>query len=497
VITPRREGGRGGEVEHVFRHALVRDAAYAMLTPDDRALGHRLAAAWLEDAGEPDPVRLAEHHERGAAPERALAWWLRAAEHALGACDLAAVLGHVERAIACGAAGATLGELRLLAAEAHEWRGEFADAARCGREALRWLPAGDAGWLAAAGVIATASGVQGLGRELAAIADELDRALAAGDLSLYDPDALAVTCARLAEQLIIGGHAARADQVLARLPPAGAARRPGPASTGRVHAVRALRARYGGDVAGNLAEVEAAVDRFADAGDRRNLCVHRERLGYARLEIGDAAGAEALLADALDTALQLGLRNVAATARHNLGLALSRLGRHAEAIDVERAALAEFVASGNRRMSGAALEYLALIQLAAGDPVGAEASAREALQVASIAPALPLNQAESWAILGQVLLAQGRAFDALEVADHGVTMLERLGGIDDGEAIIRLTHAEALAAVGDRAAAARALERARARLLERAERIGDERLRASFLEHVPENRRTLELARSR
>ena len=38
-----------GEAEYAFRHALVREAAYAMLTDADRALGHRLAGAWLAD----------------------------------------------------------------------------------------------------------------------------------------------------------------------------------------------------------------------------------------------------------------------------------------------------------------------------------------------------------------------------------------------------------------------------------------------------------------
>ena len=477
---------RGADL--AFRHALVRDAAYAMLTPEDRVLGHRLAAAWLEGAGERDPVRLAEHHERGAAPERALAWWLRAAELALGASDLPAVLAHVARALACGAAGATLGELRRLAAEAHAWRGEFAEAQAAARDALRWLPAGDPRWLAAAGALAQAAGVQGARKELLALADEVEAALAL-DVGAYDADALALAGARLAEHLIIGGHTARADAILARV----AAARPGPAAAGHLHAAQALRARYAGDVAGNLAEIEAAIAGFAAAGDRRSLCVLRERLGYAHLEVGDAAGAEALLREAIDAARPLGLRNVAATAQHNLGLALARRGRFVEALEVERAALAAFTASGNRRMRGATLEYLALIHLDAGDPIAAERDARDALAVASEAPALPLNQAESWAILGRALLAQGRAHDALEVAEHGLAMLERLGGIDDGEAIIRLTHAEALAAIGDAPAAAAALARARARLLERADRIRDARLRASFLERVPENRRTLEL----
>ncbi len=493
VIVRRGAGRIRGEVEYAFRHALVRDAAYAMLTPDDRALGHRLAAAWLESSGDRDPVRLAEHHERGGAPEQALTWWLRAAEKALAACDLAAVLAHVDHALACGAAGPTLGTLRLVAAEAHEWRGEFALAARTAREAMRWLPTGDAMWFAAVGVCATALGVQGQAGELEALSNELDGVIR-DDLGVFDLNRVAVAGARLIEQLIITGHLVRADRLLGTLERAASARPRGPAVAARLHAAVALRARYAGDVAANLLAVDAAIAACHAAGDRRGLCVHQERLGYARLELGDAAGAEAALRYALAGALPLGLRNVVATARHNLGLALSRLGRHREALEVETEALAAFTASGNRRMRGAALEYLALIHLAAGDVVEAERAAREAVRVASVAPALPLNQAESWAILARALLAQALAEEALDVADRGLALLERLGGIDDGESIIRLTHAEALAAAGRQREAHEALARARQRVLERAARIGDPELRAGFLAGVPENRRTLELA---
>src|SRR5262249_19336604 len=86
----RREvvGARGaprfsGESEHVFRHGVVREAAYAMLTEADRALGHRLAGEWLERMGESEAHLLAEHFERGDDAVRAAGWYRRAAEQAL------------------------------------------------------------------------------------------------------------------------------------------------------------------------------------------------------------------------------------------------------------------------------------------------------------------------------------------------------------------------------------------------------------------------------
>src|SRR5262249_10565109 len=88
VIVARRDTRSLGEVESGFRHALVREAAYAMLTDRDRVLGHRLAGNWLEAIGEVEAVVLAEHFERGGEPARSVGWYRRAAEQALEGDDL-------------------------------------------------------------------------------------------------------------------------------------------------------------------------------------------------------------------------------------------------------------------------------------------------------------------------------------------------------------------------------------------------------------------------
>ncbi len=80
----------------------MRDAAYASFTDDDRVLGHRLAAEWLEKAGEADAFVLAEHFRQGAAPDRAVAYYLLAARRALEGNDVAAALDRAARGLACG-----------------------------------------------------------------------------------------------------------------------------------------------------------------------------------------------------------------------------------------------------------------------------------------------------------------------------------------------------------------------------------------------------------
>ncbi len=98
-----------GEEEYAFRHALLREGAYTMLTAEDRVLGHRLAGQWLEDHGEHDALVLAEHFEKGGDGERAGRHYLRAATQVHTASDTAAALVYARRGLACGVSG----ELRL------------------------------------------------------------------------------------------------------------------------------------------------------------------------------------------------------------------------------------------------------------------------------------------------------------------------------------------------------------------------------------------------
>ncbi|MGK3993089.1 protein kinase domain-containing protein [Sorangium sp. So ce1024] len=65
LIARRGASRYPGHEELTFRHSLVRDAAYGMLTDGDRKAGHQAAAAWLRSVGERDERVLAEHSERG------------------------------------------------------------------------------------------------------------------------------------------------------------------------------------------------------------------------------------------------------------------------------------------------------------------------------------------------------------------------------------------------------------------------------------------------
>ncbi|XYH95857.1 protein kinase domain-containing protein [Sorangium sp. So ce1128] len=491
VIHRRGPGRLRGEVEYRFRHALVREAAYGMLTESDRRLGHALAGAWLEGAGEPDAMTLAEHFERGVVPARAAAAYLGAAQHALEGNDLGAAIARAERGLACAPEAAVVGALRLVQAEAHVWRGDLALAEERGTEAARHLASSSAPWFAAiAQVVAAASKLGGFDR----VERWMSEAIAAPALEGAESARSTCLCAGAAT-LAFAGRPAVVDALIAAVERALCDGAPTGAGAGAevvagLHQARAFRAMSGGDPGACVTGLEAALSAFEQVGDRRNACITRANLGYSYGELGDFGGAEAALRSVLEAADRMGLHEAAAAAQASLGQVLAYRGRLAEARAVEEAALASSQRLGDPRAEVVSRSYLAKIALLAGDFGAAEREARlaEALESAS-----PFRVAAT-AIRARALIGLGRAREALAAAGEALAALESLGGLEEGESMIRLVHAEAFSAVGDAKRAAAAIAAARDKLLDRAASVRDPEWRRRFLSHVPDNARTLELA---
>jgi tetratricopeptide (TPR) repeat protein len=488
LCTRRGEGRFPREIEYVFRHATVREAAYAMLTDADKRLGHLLAGAWLERAGEPLPVELAEHFERGGEPMRAVSWYRRAAEQALGGNDLDGAIQRAERGARAGAQGEELGELRLIQAEAHRWRGENAEAERRGSEAIGLLPRGTSSWCAACGVTAVTAGRLGDVERLVAVAGELMAIAAEGIVTGQS----VIESARAAIHAAYHGRRDLADAIFAPL--AGAAEALAardPAVHGHLLHAKATLALIAGDPGGCLDGLTAAAASFNAVGDLRNACGALGNVGYAFAKVGAYAESERCLREARAAADRLGLGYVIASARHNLGAALAHLGRLDEARVEEQAAAEAFDAQGDRRLAAASRIYLAHILEQSGDLAGARREAELALEIAASIPGV---RAYALGTLAQAALASGDAAKARAAAEEAMSIVSALGGLEEGEALVRLAHAEVLLACGDEAAARAALGAARERLLARAAKIQDPARRASLLANVPEHARILELA---
>jgi tetratricopeptide (TPR) repeat protein len=487
LIERRGEGRFPGEQEYVFRHALLREAAYAMLTADDRALGHTLAGRWLESAGEQEAMTLAEHFDKGGERRAAVRWYERAAEQALDANDLDAANARAERGVASSGDtdGQTRGRLRALQAEARLWAGDYAGAERASEEAMTLLPRGSSLWHDAAAWAVSAMGPLGRKDRLVAIATEL---LALGREHL-DRSAV-VALARATSQTVNMGEYALADQLIDLLgSPEVAQLRTEPSIAGLIDHACAWRAMAAGDPSASLTLGNAAVASFEHADNVRDASYERIGVAFAYMDLGAWDEAEQILVEVVANAERLALTRVHAVGRHNLGLVLGHLGRP-EAADVERAAIDALASQGDLRLLGYSHMYLAHILALQGDFAGAEREAHVALgTVRHVPPAA----CQTLGLLAHVLLAQGRASDALDHATHAVELLAELGTIEEGEAFVRLNHARAVLAVkGEDAARERLLE-ARRRLLSRAERIADPKWRESFLTRRPENALTLSL----
>jgi tetratricopeptide (TPR) repeat protein len=488
LISRRGEGRFPREAEYVFRHATVREAAYAMLTDGDRRLGHLLAGDWLERAGEPRAVELAEHFERGGEPKRAVGWYRRAAEQALGGNDLAGALDRAEGAVRAGAEGEALGELRVIQAEAHRWRGENAEAERRGAEAMTVLPRGGASWCAAAGVTAVAAGRLGKIDRLVAVAAALEALAMEGTVT--GPSV--IESSRVATHLAYHGKPELADALFAPIAaPAAALSANDPAVRGHLMHAQATMALIAGDPGGCLDGLCVAAASFEAIGDMRNACGALGNVGYAFCKVGAYAEAVRCLTEANHAAERLGLGYIAATTQQNLGPALAQLGRLDEARAIEEQAARAFHAQGDVRLEAASYIYLAHFQEQGGDLAAARAAAETAL---TIAASIPGVRAYALGTLARVMLAEGRPEEARPLAEEAMALVASLGGLEEGEPMVRLGHAEALLACGDEAAAREALAIARDRLLALAAKISDPARRASLLANVPEHARTLALA---
>ncbi len=163
-----------------------------------------------------------------------------------------------------------------------------------------------------------------------------------------------------------------------------------------------------------------------------------------------------------------------------------------EAIVEESLALEEFREAGNGRLTGGSRIYLSIILQHAGDLARAESEAQKAIADLDLyRPSLPYARAQ----LANVLLARKRFEEALAHAENAMSAL-RTEPVDDGESLVRVTFAEALRATGYEDESLVVIREAHERLIARAALIGDERTRARFLNDVPENARTLALAKS-
>jgi eukaryotic-like serine/threonine-protein kinase len=491
LLARRKDSRFPDQEEYAFRHALLREGAYAMLTDEDRALGHQLAAEWLEMHGEPDALLLAEHFEKGGEGERAGRYYLRAAEQAHAAGDSPVAISYARRGLAC----AISGELRIALlgtlCEMNFWQNTIATALPFATELVQVAGRGCGPWVRGSLIVLTCSMEAGRIDEFMAILHDLLETEPSPDAAIT----LTLSIAAGVHLLDVLARIQEGDAVMARL--AAIVRIIGdrvPSVPMVWHIISTSRLAYrGDDPASGLAHGKAAV-AIADAiGHRRYRLLGQLTLALVWWTLGAHEETEGILREMSVPDEELGY----ASSGRPFVLAWFLADRGA--LDEARTWASRLVMSATslrlRPEEGRGHWVLAEVLRRVGELEAAEAEIQAARPLVDTAS--PLDLPGVLATLAALRLAQGRVAEALTAADEGMAKYETIGACSQfcRGGFLRLVHAECLEATGDHDAAKAAIARARDRLFVIAGKIGDPVYRKSFLENVPENRRTLELAR--
>jgi tetratricopeptide (TPR) repeat protein len=468
--------------ELVFRHALMQEAAYDMLTAEDRVLGHRLAGEHLETVGEREAILLVEHFERGGERARAAHWCRFAAEQALDANDLGEVIARAERGVRLGAAGDVLGATRLAEAQARFWRGEYREAETSATAALATLTG--AAQLRARRELIAALGQQAKYSEVVRLADELRLSRPESTMIGAWLDCLV----RAGAYLLPGGLYDAMNTLVADVERHADSMEP--ASRARFDGLKAIRAWHEGNQSEVVSRLAAAATEYEALGDVRSSTEMLANLGTALSDLGLLEEAEERLVAALSIAERMELRFISAAVLMNLSLLRAHRGNFDEAETTGERAVALARQQGDPRIEGITQTHLSIAACLKGDFAQAESHARAAAALlANVPPSLPA----ALAALSQALLSQGRSAAALEFGRQAYRLLEEQGRVEDGEALIRLAYAQSLAAVGSFDESTMVLRAARVRLEERAAAISDPSWREAFLSRPPSHAQTFSL----
>jgi tetratricopeptide (TPR) repeat protein len=489
VLAVRAESRFPGEREFRFRHALLREGAYATLTEEDRRLGHRLAGEWLAQRGEGDPMVLAGHFERGGEGARAASYYLRASEQAFHVLDLDATIARAGLGLGC----APPQELRIallgMRCEAsiqgmHLLSVMMADA----EELMRLAPQGSIPWAQAVNAYNAGTLLTGTMRDpppSITLLREVDPAPeAVGKMALtlvngiYILDFLGQVLegTALEERFLTIVRSTGDRELLARF---------------WWNTLVGLRASYAHEDPWNALSHSDAIQAIFDVIGSEQIFLNMQLFrGLNLWYLGSSAAAEQILEGIVAVDEALGV----ASSLRRFGLSWLRADRGA--LDEARILATQLSEHGHAHHvpleEGRGHWILAEVLRRMGDFEAAERELEAALGMV-----VALEHPGVLASLSALRLAQARPAEALAAAEEAVARCTTMGGCGMFRAaFVRLTHAEALHATGAHDASRHAIGEARARLFLIADRIADPAYKRSFLENVPENARTLALART-
>jgi hypothetical protein len=440
------------EVEYRFRHALVRDAVYGLVPEDSKPLGHRLAGAWLEGAGEHDPGVLAEHAQLGQQPERAIHFHSLMAEQLLNRHDPYAGLRSVEAALACGPHAETRAHLRALQAMAALWNGNMVEVDAL-RPLLPELKPGGYAWCKLMEFFIMSGMLAPRPEGMRELVDQLWHATPeTGARAAYAETACFVSF----HMTWMGAH----QEALAWIERGAELCAESSASTPSIQ----VWADYAGGFVlhhleprpwRSLLRARQSIQLFRDTGWGEAMGP-RMLEGLALAALGERPSGVAALREALASSQRIGDPVTLLFVKSHLALMLSGgpEGAEREEARVLAREVAEGQPHGNPLLAMARVA-LARVALTCGELAEAEDQARQ-----GCASGIPYYVLSARALLSAALLARGRVTEAREEAALAGQELEHLGDGGATSVDLHLTLAEVYFSAGDSGAGEAALRRA-------------------------------------
>ncbi|HET8935087.1 MAG TPA: protein kinase [Polyangiales bacterium] len=476
------------EREYHFRHGLLREAAYAMLTRLDKQHGHALAGDWLERMGERDALAMVQHFELGGQRARAVPWLLGAAQAAADGGNVDDAVALAQRGLDAGAEGNACGRLHLVQLEAHIMRAQWSDAIRAGRQAAACLPPGSGLWFKAnAGPLLAGTFLGDIAVTQQTIQIVLSVPLndeATGPYGL----ALFYVC----QALLNVSQLEVAEGILQR---AAALASAGPDVDPMFRMWICLARCYAQLLREDLGAIEMLAEtrllaESMGAGFGRALAAMYEVIAYAQTGHAESTLRAAALVRAASE--PTGLRVASDWAMYFQALIYARASTAREELqELAIAPLRALCERGDYRLAVTAANLLALCLLLVDDVEGAEQQA----EFASSGARLPQEVATTFAVRAHIELRLERPTAALELSERGL-LAAKSGILPWTDSLLQVSRARALHALARISEAHAAISEARDNVLRIAATITNPELRESFLRNVDAHAQALELADS-
>ncbi|MDC3986547.1 serine/threonine-protein kinase [Polyangium jinanense] len=490
LVERHKESRFPREIQMGFRHALVKDAAYGLVTEADRNTAHLAAGAWLEGAGEADAMALAGHAEEGGDLARAARFYANAAAESLGRNDLREAAQRASKGLACGAEGLLRGELLAVLAIAKFGLGVWPESTSPGLEALSILPKGSSWWCRTAERMIHALPQMKALDPFFKLAEDVCQVEP-------PPDALPAFVCATANLLYIATALFPVTLIeVRRKTRARLGQLPAleePRARGLALMWQALAAMYVEPyLEQNRALAARGVEVLAEGRVFHELCMAHVLHGLAAREMGDRDAAEAYTREALSIAERIQDGYQIANAAFYMSETLLEWDGPSRLEESEAFARRALGAHVGAFYEAASFRVLAEIALSRGQASLAEAHARRAVTAVGDAGSMLMYWHGGTHL--RALVACGRVDEALATVEKRLPSFLALDGAGYFDVPFRLAVAETLFAAGDPAAGRDALDETRRQITLRAENIHDPTSRSRYLAKK-DNVRVFALAR--